>query len=841
MPNDGPVPIQALADAPGQDADGEMAATMAAFDWAATPLGPQDTWPQPLRTLTATMLGSRQPMFVTWGPSRILLYNDGYAPMLGRRHPSALGRPFNDVWPEAWPELRALFEQVDAGQSIHMDDIQLTLCRHGVPEEAHFAFGYTPVRDDTGAVAGLFCACTETTETVLAQRRLQSDSERMRQMFDQAPGFMCLLQGPAHVFELANQAYLRLMGFRHVIGRRVVDAIPEAEGQDFLALLDRVYATGVAVTGRRTRLDVRHRPDDEIETRYVDFVYQPITDATGAVTGIFVEGSDVTEAKLADDAVRDNSAWLRSLADTVPGYLWAADPAGRIIQTTTSWVDDTGDPDETTLGDGWAAFVHPDDLARVAAAWARSVATGRLHSIEFRVVGPDGGYRWNLVRASPVRDEAGRITRWVGLNVDIDDQKRAEAALQVLNETLEQRVDLAVAEREQAEDALRQAQKMEAIGQLTGGIAHDFNNMLQGVIGSLELLRRRLAQGRTEEAPAVIDLAMQGANRAAALTRRLLGFARQQMLHDRPVWPNDLVGGMVDLVRGTVGPAVRLRLKVGPGSWPVWCDPNQLENALLNLAINARDAMPDGGDLTLSTAEVWLDAATLAGQSGSSPGDYAEIAVSDTGIGMTPEVASRALEPFFTTKAIGQGTGLGLSQLYGFVRQSNGTVRIDTRPGVGTTVRLFLPRHNAAGVVDTPAAVSVSTGIPLATILLVEDDHVIRMLTAEALADLGCRVVEAADAAEALRALATPDAIDLLVTDVGLPNGINGRQLAEAARTRRPDLPVLFITGYAGSALNDAQLSPGMSVIGKPFMLGALTDRVAAILVGDQTRMGIST
>ena len=839
MPDDRPHTIKALSEAFG------MGAAVAAFDWASTPLGPPHTWPQPLRTLAATMLGSRQPMFITWGPSRTLLYNDGYAPMLGRHHPEALGRAFHEVWADAWPELRPLFERVDAGESIHMDDIELTLHRNGAPEEAHFASGYTPVRDETGAIAGLFCACTETTDTVLTQRRLRSDGERIRQMFDQAPGFMCLLRGPTHVYELVNQAYLRLIGFRDVIGRGVLEALPEIEGQGFIDLLDRVYATGVAITGRRTRLDVRQRADAEAETRYVDFVFQPLTDAAGAVTGIFVEGSDVTEAKLADDAMRANSAWLRGLADTIPGFVWAADPAGRLVQATSSWVDDPGNSADTTLGDGWAAFVHPDDLAPVVDAWARSVATGALHNIEFRVLGPDGGYRWNLVRASPVRDEAGRIIRWVGLNVDIDDQKRAEAALQALNETLEQRVDLAIAQREQAEDALRQAQKMEAIGQLTGGIAHDFNNMLQAVIGSLELLRRRLAQGRVDEASAVIDLAMQGADRAAALTRRLLGFARRQVLHDRPVLPNDLVAGMVELARGTVGPGVRLRLDLGPGSWPVLCDPNQLESALLNLVINARDAMPEGGDLTLSTDQVWLEATALTGQSGLLPGDYAEIAVADTGIGMPPEVASRALEPFFTTKPIGQGTGLGLSQIYGFVRQSNGTVRIDTRPGHGTTVRLFLPRHHGVRPTEPPIADRVSPGIPRATILLVEDDPMIRSLTAEALAELGCVVVEAGDAAEALRELAMPGAIDLLVTDVGLPGGLNGRQLADAARERRADLPVLFITGYAGPALDDGQLAPGMSMIAKPFTSHALAERVAAILapaqLHAQTRIGINT
>ena len=832
MPDTQPLESVTLADAPGFYAGGEMVAAVWAFDWTTTPLGPPARWPLPLRTLAATMLGSRQPMFITWGPARTLLYNDGYAPMLGLHHPAALGRPFHHVWSRNWPELRPLFARADAGESIHMDDIQLTLHRNGEPEEAHFAFSYTPVRDEAGVVAGMFCACTETTAAVVARRRLLAESGRLRQMFDQAPGFMCLLHGPTHVFELANQAYSRLVGSRDVLGRPIAEALPEVVGQGLVDLLDRVFATGVAVTGRRARLDVRPPSGGDLQTRYLDFVYQPVTDEAGAVTGIFVEGSDVTDAKLADDAVRENSAWLRGYIDTMPGFVWAADAAGQLTQTSSTWLDYSGSAIEATLGQGWVEFIHVDDVARVAAAWARSIATGEFYNVEFRLRRRDGTHRWNLVRASPLRNPSGQVTGWVGLNVDIDDQKRAEAALQALNETLEQRVDLAVAERERAEDALRQAQKMEAIGQLTGGIAHDFNNMLQGVVASLEMMRRRLAQGRIDEATELVDLAMQGAERAATLTCRLLGFARRQMLHDKPVQPNDLVGTMAELVRGTVGPAVELRLDLRAGSWPVMCDANQLESALLNLAINARDAMPDGGVLTMSTAEVWLDEADLAGHAEAVAGDYAEIAVADSGTGMEPDVASRAFEPFFTTKPIGQGTGLGLSQLYGFVCQSGGTVRLDTRTGHGTTVRIYLPRHFGDAAASEAVAEPASASIPAATILLVEDEVTIRALTAQALTELGCLVMEAGDGADALRILATGAGIDALVTDVGLPGGINGRQLADAARERRPNLPVLFITGYAGSALDHGQLAPGMSIIGKPFTLDALTRRMAAMLAG---------
>jgi len=388
-----------------------------------------------------------------------------------------------------------------------------------------------------------------------------------------------------------------------------------------------------------------------------------------------------------------------------------------------------------------------------------------------------------------------------------------------------------IAERENAEASLRQSQKMEAVGQLTGGIAHDFNNMLQAIGGSLELMHRRIEQGRGAEAGRFVDGARKTVGRAAALTNRLLAFARRQPLQPRSVDLDGLIVGIEELVRGMVGPGIRVELDMSDGVWPVLCDPNQLENALFNVAINARDAMPDGGRLTISTRHMSLRTPDVAGQDEAKPGDYVEIAAADTGTGMDEATRARVFEPFFTTKPIGQGTGLGLSQCYGFVRQSGGFVRLDSTPGQGTTVRLYLPRHGTAGAEAAqqaqraePERVAVQ-----GTVLLVEDDEDVRALAAEWLRELGYRVLEAADGSAALGLLARTSHVDLLVTDVGLPNGLNGRQVADAARERRQGLPVLFITGYAGSALED-QLAPGMQVIGKPFTLEMLAARIGTIL-----------
>jgi len=386
-------------------------------------------------------------------------------------------------------------------------------------------------------------------------------------------------------------------------------------------------------------------------------------------------------------------------------------------------------------------------------------------------------------------------------------------------------------ERAQAEEALRQSQKMEAVGQLTGGIAHDFNNMLQAISGGLEMMGRRVEQGRTAEAAGYVASAQKTVARAAALTHRLLAFARRQALQPRPVAPDELVQGMAELIGRTVGPAVAVGLDLDDGTWPVLCDPNQLENVLLNLAINARDAMPGGGTLTIGTSNIRLTEADAAGQDGARPGDYVEIAVRDTGAGMDEATRARAFEPFFTTKPIGQGTGLGLSQTYGFVRQSDGAVRLDSAPGAGTAVRMYLPRHQPAAEASEQAPPQGKPD-PLGvggTVLLVEDEAEVRATVAERLREMGCTVFEARDGAEALRLLRSCGWVDMLVTDVGLPGGLNGRQVADAAREAWPGLPVLFITGYAGAALEEA-LAPGMAMVGKPFALGALAAQVGAML-----------
>lgn len=540
-----------------------------------------------------------------------------------------------------------------------------------------------------------------------------------------------------------------------------------------------------------------------------------------------------TERLRAENARRASEEQFRVFAEAVPNQIWAARPDGHLYWFNQQVYAFNGvEPGALDGKRSWATQVHPEDSPGATQAWRRSLTTGERYNAEFRARGKDGIYRWFLVRADPVRAADGTILRWVGTNTDIDDSRRQAAELVRWNETLEEQVAARTRELMATEEALRQSQKMEAVGQLTGGIAHDFNNLLTGITGSLELLGIRIAQGRLNDVERYSIAAQGAAKRAAALTHRLLAFSRRQTLDPKPTDINRLVSGLEDLVRRTVGPEIEVEVVEAVGLWATLVDPNQLENALLNLCINARDAMPEGGRLTIETANRWIDART-AHQRELEPGQYVSLSVSDTGTGMPPEVIAKAFDPFFTTKPLGLGTGLGLSMIYGFARQSGGQVRIYSEVGDGTNVCLYLPRHfgeaEDAGVdaelSDAPRALDGET------VLVVDDEPTVRMLVIEVLEELGYAAIEAADGAAGLKLLQSSARIDLLVTDVGLPGGMNGRQMADAARVGRPDLKILFITGYAENAVvGNGFLDPGMHVMTKPFAMEALAGRIKALI-----------
>ncbi|HEY1427324.1 MAG TPA: response regulator [Caulobacteraceae bacterium] len=510
------------------------------------------------------------------------------------------------------------------------------------------------------------------------------------------------------------------------------------------------------------------------------------------------------------------SAYERLVQSVVDYAIFMLDADGCVVSWSPGAERIKGYAADEIIGQHFSAFYTPEDLAEDLPTQALKTArqAGRFAAEGWRVR-KDGSRFWAMVVIDPIR-EAGELVGYAKVTRDMTLLHQAHEELQA------------------SQAALVQAQKMEAVGQLTGGLAHDFNNLLTGITGSLELMRSRLAQGRINDVERYISAALGAASRAASLTQRLLAFSRRQALEPHAVDANRLITGMVELVRRSIGPAVDLETVLAVGLWPCFCDPNQLENALLNLCINARDAMPDGGHLTIETANTWVDESGAAKRD-MPAGQFVAVSVSDTGTGMDADTLAKAFDPFFTTKPVGAGTGLGLSMIYGFAKQSNGQVRLYSEVGEGTTVKIYLPRHHGAPDDVDEEDVLVDRHVLQSdgeTVLVVDDEPTVRMLVSDTLGELGYQAVEAGDATSALRVLESDARIDLLITDVGLP-GMNGRQLADAARKARPDLKVLFITGYAeNAAITNGHLEPGMHVVSKPFAMDKLAARIRSIIAG---------
>ena len=567
---------------------------------------------------------------------------------------------------------------------------------------------------------------------------------------------------------------------------------------------------------------------------------RPIRDAAGAQTGAVLTVRDDTERMRAELALRETAERYRLVARATNDAIWDWSFASERVLWNDALTASYGHAPEGLETDPgwWLDNIHPDDRERVDRDIHRVIdGAEQQWTDEYRFRRADGSYLHVLDRGTVIRDEDGRAVRMIGAMLDLSDRRRAEAALRELNETLERRVAEAMAERslEQArlaeiEAALRQSQKMEAVGQLTGGIAHDFNNLLTIVLGNLDLGRRLLGNGGDQQRiERVLGNAQRGAERAASLTQRLLAFSRRQPLLPKPTDVARLLAGMSDLLGRALGETIRLELRPDADLPRVEVDPNQLESALLNLAVNARDAMSEGGQLTVSAA------AQQVSSEGDAPavvaaGDYVVITVTDTGSGMPADVAARAFEPFFTTKDVGRGTGLGLSMVYGFTRQSKGHVTIETAEGRGTSVILWLPalRDDATIVPELPAAEAPVASGAGRTVLVVEDDPDVRAYTVGLVGELGYSVLEAADGAAALELIDRP--VDLLLTDVVMPV-MSGPALAEAARARRPDLRILFTSGYTRDALvHDGRLDEGVDLLLKPFTLDTLARRLQAAL-----------
>jgi PAS domain S-box-containing protein len=769
---------------------GEMGALIRAHDWAATPLGQPAGWPYGLATLVSVMLGSNQPMFIAWGRERTLLYNDAYAEILVRKHPAALGRDLLEVWHEIRADLLPIVDKAYGGESVHMDDITLIMQRRGYPEETHFSFSYTPVRDESGAVAGFFCPCTEITGQIMAERRLAAETERQRRLFEQAPGFITALTQPEHRFEFVNQAFRRLFGDRDFVGKTVREAFPELEGQGFFEWLDQVYATGERFVAHHVPIRLQASPDSVAEERFLDFIYEPVRDEAGRVTGIFCEGHDVTEAHLARTAIAASNTRYTSVLAAMGEAFLVLNEEYRVTEINAEGLRLDGRRASELLGKThWEAF--PGSIGtRVEAGYRRAMtervpveldhlykdpATGRDLWLALRIYPVPGGvaafYRdisermraeealrhseerlrtalgistvgvlfWGegfaLTEANDAflamtgfsREEAIGLTwqqltpeefypeswraveqvttlgeatpyekqyfrkdgsRWWGLFaprkvgdevvefvLDVTDRREAEAAQRRLNEELESRVADAITERERTEAALRQSQKLEAVGQLTGGVAHDFNNLLTIIRSSVEFLRRpNLPEERRRR---YVDAITDTVDRAAKLTGQLLAFARRQALKPEVFDVPERIGAVTDMLRTIVGSRIRIEADIACDPCFVEADVIQFETALVNMAVNARDAMNGEGTLRVHV-ESLSRMPSLRGHAGGR-GRFVAVSISDTGSGIPPDRLSHIFEPFFTTKEVGKGTGLGLSQVYGFAKQSGGDVAVEDR------------------------------------------------------------------------------------------------------------------------------------------------------------------
>ncbi|MFO3663314.1 PAS domain-containing sensor histidine kinase [Pseudomonas amygdali] len=545
---------------------------------------------------------------------------------------------------------------------------------------------------------------------------------------------------------------------------------------------------------------------------------------------------DIDSRRMAEDERDRLNELLRIFTAAVPGVVYAKDLEGRMLVANRGTAELIGKPPEFFIGKTDLEFLDDQQQARVLMETDRRIMQNNVsEQIEEQVNLPDGSAATWLSTKAPLLDENGEVIGLIGSSVDVTARKKAEEAVRELNQTLEQRIEQAVFEREQIEDALRHSQKMDAVGQLTGGIAHDFNNLLAGISGSLELITKRLAQGRVGDVDRYVSVAQGAVRRAASLTHRLLAFSRRQNLSPRVTNVNVLIQDMEELIARTVGPEIDIKVVAHDDLWPALIDHAQLESSLLNLCLNARDAMPNGGRIVIETANASIEECTDPDH-GIPAGEHLSIRVTDTGMGMSPDTVAKAFEPFFTTKPIGAGTGLGLSMVYGFVRQSGGQIRVESVEGQGTSVVMHLPRHIAENapraaepeITEEPAH---HTG---ETVLIVDDEPSVRMLVAEVITGLGYNCLEAGDAQSGLQILQSDTRIDLLISDIGLPGGMNGREMADAAGDCRPGLPTLFITGYAKtSVLDDCHLRPCTQVLTKPFGLDALAGQVTGLIGAD--------
>ncbi|MDI1341238.1 PAS domain-containing protein [Polaromonas sp.] len=769
--------------------DTGVARLMRERDWSGSPLGASVLWPQSLRSVVNLMLGSAFPMFVAWGPSLSLLYNDAYAEVLGAKHPQALGHPFYEVWHELQADLVPLVERALGGEAFFEESLPLRVHRHGYDEDTWFTFSYSPVLDERGAIAGLYCACTETTAMVLAERHQRSEQERLQTLFSQAPGFVAVMRGPDHVFEIANHAYLQLTGFRDVIGKPVGEALPEVVEQGFVALLDKVFATGEPYAGRSVRVMLNSEPGAPLTEAYLDFVYQPLRGLTGQVEGVFVHGHEVTALQRAQEA-------LLVFSNSIPAMAWVARVDGGLERFNSQWSVYTGQSTEAALEHGWTGALHPEDRAAPRRAFAAAREQGTEWQVEYRLRRHDGVYRWFLTRAVPQLDASGRVLRWFGTTTDIEDAKKNHQAL-------------CNADRQKDE--------------FLATLAHELRNPLAPIRAAVQLL------GSPASRPAAREHAVEVIGRQVGHMARLLDdlidvariTQRRVILKKVPLAVDDLVESVLETVR-PLAQAKRhvLVATVGGVGLQLVADPLRLAQVLSNLLNNAVKYTDEGGRIGL---DVQVE------------GNWLSFTVSDSGIGLSPA----AIDNIFTMFAQEQsaldrsegGLGIGLALAKGLVELHGGKVSaFSDGPGCGSRFVVKLPyRTDRQAFSASPVAALPALRQPEArTVLLADDNRDAVQVLAELLRMDGYLVHTAYDGREALD-LATNLRPDVLVLDIGMP-GLNGYEVARLVRAQPwGDRPLLIAaTGWGQDDDRQKALTAGFNRhLTKPFDPQQLSDWIA--------------
>ncbi|MBY5348969.1 response regulator [Rhizobium leguminosarum] len=742
-------------------------------------LGRVESWPASLKHIAEMVLNSRQPKFVAWGPDLAFLYNDAYVPVFPERHPGALGRPFREVWADIWEQFSPIIASTLEGGSQLFKELLIPMRRDGRTEDTWFTFSYTPLRDDDGMVAGILCAALDVTDQVSAKRGEQIALEELR--------------AKSEALAVVNQAGAAITAEPNIerLTQIVVDAGVTLTGAEFGAFFYNVDDGERGSYMLYALSGVDRKNFEKFPMPRNTKVFAPTFNGEG-----IVRSDDI----LLDPRYGQNAPHAGMPKGHLPVRSYLAVPVKS--------------RDGSVIGGLFFGHGQPGCFSQAAEASLVSLAGQSAVAID----------NIRLFRAA---------------KVEIDQRRDMEDQLRKLNEMLEVRVAAEIAERQQAEAALQQSQKMESIGKLTGGVAHDFNNLLQVISGNLQLLGKDVADnGRAKER---ISNALAAVGRGSRLASQLLAFGRRQPLEPKVVNIGRLVTGMDDMLRRALGEEIEVETIVSSGLWNSFADPTQIENALLNLAINSRDAMDGAGKLTVEVGNAFLDDSYSRAHPEVTAGQYVVLAVTDTGSGMMQEVIEQAFEPFFSTKPEGKGTGLGLSMVYGFVKQSGGHVKIYSEIGEGTTVKLYLPRsfQSEDGITNVD---SVPATGGTETILVAEDDEGVRTTVVEMLTDLGYYVLKSKDAQSALTVIESGAHIDLLFTDVIMPGPLRSPELARMARERLPDIAVLYTSGYTeNSIVHGGRLDPGLELLSKPYTREELARKISHVLANrTQRRQGAS-